>query len=160
MRRAAPQGAPVEVEVCPKHGVWFDRGCLSLVARAAAKALGKPVPAAIDALDGAKARKPQADEAQATEPTAKRPPADPPPTSAEPSDWTSFGRETRAREGGSTPPAPAPSSRAADLAYDVADVGVGAAGVVVDAADTAVTIVAIPVELTLAAVSGLGSLFD
>lgn len=49
MRRVV--AGPIEVEACKTHGVWFDAGDLPKLVRAAAKALGKEVPSALDAIE-------------------------------------------------------------------------------------------------------------
>lgn len=158
MRRAVPQGVAVAVEVCPKHGVWFDDGDLSLVARAAAKALGKPVPLAIEALDAARG--------SLAGPTAATEPAPSHRQPAPAAGWTSFERVPQARQAAPQPmPAmgrsqPDIAGRVAGTAVDAAEAVLDVAGVVTDAADTAIACVALPVELTLAAVRGVGSLFD
>ena len=49
MRRVV--AGPIEVETCKTHGVWFDAGDLPQLVRAVAKALGKEVPSALEALE-------------------------------------------------------------------------------------------------------------
>ena len=48
MRRVVAED--IEVETCKAHGVWFDAGDLPALVRAVSSALGKTVPAALEAL--------------------------------------------------------------------------------------------------------------
>ena len=149
MRCALPAGVEARVEVCRRHGVWFQDQDLVLVTRAVAKELGKPVPEVVASLD-VPARNPQ----------RGRPPA-------QPSLATSQTAPSPGAMWSYAPIAPGgvPSSnyrmsvgeRAGHTALDVVDTGVGIVG---DVADVAIGVVSLPVELSLAIVGGLGSLFD
>ncbi|MEM6991435.1 MAG: hypothetical protein AAF721_13085 [Myxococcota bacterium] len=51
MKRVRPGEMSADVDVCHKHGVWLDAVDLGPLARAAASALGKPVPDPIEELE-------------------------------------------------------------------------------------------------------------
>ncbi len=138
MKRVRPAALAVEVDVCHKHGVWLDGSDLARVARTAAAALGKPVPAAVATLDAQAGRSTQ-------------------PSGSPPSDWTSFSQSQR--DAGKIAASQAPSrdpgvgERVLDAGLGVVSAGAGVVGLAVD-------VVSIPVELTLAVVGGIGDLFD
>lgn len=148
MRTSLANGIQVRVEICRRHGVWFDDEDLLLVARAVAAALGKPVPQAVASLDDARSARATVDAEPS--PAEVRATGHAPPPAA----WTPV--PTSAGERSRAPVLPVEEGvleHAGHTALDVVDLGVGAVG-------TAVDIVALPVELSLAIVEGIGSLFD
>lgn len=148
MRCALPSGVEVRVEVCRRHGVWFQDEDLVIVTRAVAKALGKPVPEVVASLDA------PAGASRAAGPSSNAPASEPAPGSAPAPGWSP------APTGGHVPQAPqrmTVGERAGHTALDAVETGVDIVG---DAAGVAIGIVALPVDLSLAIVGGLGELFD
>ncbi|MEX1368817.1 MAG: hypothetical protein AB1Z98_37160 [Nannocystaceae bacterium] len=149
MRCALPSGVAVQVEVCRRHGVWFQDQDLVIVTRAVAEALGKPVPQVVASLDA------PATPSRAASPAVASSPKDG--VKAPDQAWS----PTPTRSGGSriarTPQPMTLGERAGHTALDVVGTGVG---VVADVADVALGVVSLPVELSLAIVGGLGELFD
>jgi len=160
MRSALPQGVDVRVEVCRHHGVWFIDDDLVIVTRAVAKALGKPVPEVVASLDAQRVAPRPAESstppAQDASPTSARTSS---PTTPEhsgprrPASGTTFGEGVLGRSASRPTAHQGVLAHATETTLDVVDVGVSAVG-------TAVEIVALPVELSLAIVGGLGELFD
>jgi len=151
MRSALPSGVEVRVEVCRRHGVWFQDQDLVIVTRAVAKALGKPVPEVVASLDAPAAASPTA------APNLGAPATTP---ALEPNSGAGTAPVWSPTPGGHVPAAPqrmTVGEHAGHTALDVVDTGVGVVG---DVADVAIGIVALPVELSLAIVGGLGDLFD
>lgn len=131
MRVVLASAADVGVDVCARHGVWFDGDDLEAVARAAARMLGKPVPKAVEAF---------AEHARAPRSVHSGAPAETPSWSSEPTRggrgaprrWQTFG------DPGS------PVEIAKDVGACVAD----PVGVAVDA-------VLLPVEITFDVLDGV-----
>lgn len=147
MKRAVPRIGGIEVDVCHRHGVWLDGSDLSVVAHAAAAKLGRPVPAAVQALDAHDGR-------GATSPAQSQPQSQS--QSQSPStgdDWTSL--RTHAPKTGSTP-----ATRSTPSAPSPDTIGGRIVHTSLDVIDTAVMAVAIPLELTLEVVGALGDLMD
>ena len=108
MKRVRPAKVGVDVDVCHRHGVWLDASDLALVLRAAAKALGKPVPSAIETLDRERA------EAVATAIT---------PTPAD--DWSTLQTGHEAPTPNKPPPRPSSYSRGSAYGYGPVDLAIG-----------------------------------
>ncbi len=143
MRCALPGGVEVRVEVCRRHGVWFDEDDLVIVARAVAKALGKPVPEAVESL--ARAHGSPGSATTASSPSAPEPAWNPRPTGS--------GDERSAN----LPRSMSVTERAGHTAIEAVGVGVDVVG---EVASAAVGVVTAPVRLSLAVVEGLVELFD
>jgi len=106
MKRARPAKVSVDVDVCHRHGVWLDAADLALVLRAAAKALGKPVPSTIETLERERAKA----AAVATAPD---------------DDWSSLQTNHQPPTPNKPPPTPSTYSRGSAYGYGPMDVALG-----------------------------------